>query len=526
MGNINRWLLPVTTFLFGMAVALFLAKKLFTNDLAESSGKQKFDAVLSYIDQYYCDDVSEDKLFAGAIQGMLQTLDPHSVYATAEENKQMMESLDGGFEGVGIQFNIMNDTVMVVAVISGGPSEKVGIRAGDRIISVDDEKIAGVHVTQEKVFKSLRGKKGTKVKVGIFRPGAKGTTQYTIVRDQIPTTTLDVAYMLNSHVGYIKLNQFGEKTDAEFDEAVQKLKQRGMTDLVLDLRGNGGGYLTAAIRICDAFLPRGEKIVYTEGKNVKEEAVFATAAGSFEKGRVVVLIDDFSASASEIVAGAIQDNDRGTVIGRRSFGKGLVQQAFELPDGSSVRLTVARYHTPSGRCIQRNYSAGTEDYYEDLVRRYENGEMDSADSIKLDKSLRYTTKKGRTVYGGGGIMPDIFVPLDRDSNAVVFNEIFNTGLLTEYAFNFANQNKEQLLKSYPTAESYVKRMKLPAAVVQDFLSFYQKKKGTVSLNAASSQELKLWLKALIGRNLYQEEGFYPIVNTSDKVIVRALEELQ
>lgn len=526
MGNINRWLLPVTTFLFGAALALFIANKLYTNKLADSSGKAKFDTVLSYIDRYYCDDVSEDELFAGAIQGMLQTLDPHSVYASAEENKQMMESLDGEFEGVGIQFNIMNDTVMVVAVISGGPSEKVGLLAGDRIVSVDGERIAGVHISQERVFKILRGEKGTKVKVGIVRQGSDKEIPYTIVRDKIPTNTLDVAYMLNEHVGYVKLDQFGEKTYYEFVMAVKKLKQSGMTDLVLDLRGNGGGYLTAATSICDAFLPKGEMIVYTEGKKVKKEVVYATSTGCFETGRVVVLIDDFSASASEIVAGAIQDNDRGIIIGRRSFGKGLVQQAFDLSDGSSVRLTVARYYTPSGRCIQRKYSGGTEDYYEDLVRRYENGEMDSADSIKLDKSIRYTTKKGRTVYGGGGIMPDIFVPLDRDSNAMVFNEIFNTGLVTEYAFNFANQNKEPLLKSYPTAESFVKNMVLPTAVEQDFLSFYQKKYGSVSLNEASSKELKLWLKALIGRNLYQEEGFYPVINTSDKVIIRALEELQ
>lgn len=526
MRNINRWLLPITTFLFGVALALFIANKLYTNKLAGSTGKEKFDAVLSYIDKYYCDEVDEDKLFAGAIQGMLQALDPHSVYASAEENKQMMESLDGNFEGVGIQFSIMNDTVMVVAVISGGPSEKVGIRAGDRIVSVDGEKIAGVHIAQDRVFKLLRGEKGTQVKVGIIRPGSNSETQYTIVRDKIPTNTLDVAYMVNSHVGYIKLNQFGEKTGAEFLLAVLQLTRSGMTDLILDLRGNGGGYLSSAISICDAFLPKGEMIVYTEGRSVKKEEVYATSAGCFETGRLVVLIDDFSASASEIVAGAIQDNDRGTIIGRRSFGKGLVQQAFNLGDGSSVRLTVARYHTPSGRCIQRNYSAGTEEYYDDLVRRYENGEMDSADSIKLDKSLRYITKKGRVVYGGGGIMPDIFVPLDRDSSTMVFNDIYNTGLIIEYAFNYANQNKEQLLNNYPTAESFCSRMTVPDSILQNFLSFYQQKYGAVTLNDASSKELKLWLKALIGRNLYQDEGFYPIINTSDKVIQKALEVLQ
>lgn len=526
MKDINRWLLPITTFLLGAAIMLFVAKKLYTHRYEDSDGKQRFDEVLSYIDRYYCDSVSEEKLFAGAIQGMLQTLDPHSVYATAEENKEFMESMQGGFEGVGIQFNIMNDTVMVIGVVSGGPSEKAGIMAGDRIVSVNGEIIAGVHVSQDYVYKTLRGKKGTKVVIGIQRPTTHEFRKFSVIRDKISTNTLDVAYMVNDHVGYVKLNQFGENTFFEFYTAVATLQNSGMTSMILDLRGNGGGYLDAAVKICDALLPKDDLIVYTEGRRLKTEKIFATKQGIFEKGKVVVLIDEFSASASEIVAGAVQDNDRGYIVGRRSFGKGLVQQQFELAGGSSLRLTVARYHTPSGRCIQRNYSDGTEDYYEDLLRRYENGEMDSEDSIKLDKSLRYTTKKGRVVYGGGGIMPDYFVPVDRDSNTLSFNEIFNSGLVTEFAFNYTTQHKQQLMKEFPTAKIFVAKMEVSGAVVADFKSFYQKKRGNISLNDASLKELKLWLKALIGRNLFQEEGFYPVINQSDKTVKKALEVLR
>ncbi|MCQ2263089.1 MAG: S41 family peptidase [Bacteroidales bacterium] len=526
MKDINRILLPITTFLLGAAIALFVAKRLNHNHLADAPGKQKFDEVLSYVDRFYCDDVSEEKLFAGAIQGMLQTLDPHSVYSSAEENKQFMESLGGGFEGVGIQFNIMNDTVMVIAVTSGGPSEKAGIMAGDRIVTVNGQNIAGVHIAEDRVFKILRGQKGTKVTIGILRPGTKEVKRYNVIRDKISTSTLDVAYMLNDHVGYIKLNQFGEKTYEEFYSAVSSLKNMGMSSLVLDLRGNGGGYLGAAIKICDAFLPKNEMIVYTEGKNTSTEEVRATAAGCFEKGKLVVLIDEFSASASEIVAGAVQDNDRGWVIGRRSFGKGLVQQQFDMDDGSSLRLTIARYHTPSGRCIQRKYTNGTNDYYEDLLRRYENGELDSEDSIKMDKSLKYKTKKGRVVYGGGGIMPDYFVPIDRDSSVLAFNEVFNTGLVTEFAFNYTTQHRAQLTKAYPNAHAFVKNMTPSSALVQEFVSFYQKKNGKLNLNDASMKELKLWLKAMIGRNLYKENAFYPVANSSDRAIKKALEVLK
>ena len=526
MNDLNRWLVPITTFLFGVALTLFVSKRIYTSQLSQSDGKQKFDEVLSYIDRYYCDEVSEDKLFAGAIQGMLQTLDPHSVYATPDENKQLLESLGGGFEGVGIQFNIMNDTVMVVAAIPDGPSEKAGIMAGDRVVTVNGENIAGVHISEDRVFSLLRGKGGTKVTIGILRPGTSEIKKYNIIRGAINTTTLDVAYMLNDHVGYIKLSQFGDKTYTEFLTAVTKLKQMGMSSMVLDLRGNSGGYLGAAIKVCDLFLPKGELIVYTEGKNTQSEKIFATAGGAFEKGGVVVLMDELSASASEIVAGAIQDNDRGYVVGRRSFGKGLVQQQFDLADGSSLRLSVARYHTPSGRCIQRSYANTVDEYYEDLLHRYENGEMDSEDSIKLDKKLRFTTKKGRVVYGGGGIMPDYFVPIDRDSNAVAYNAVFSTGRLTEFAFNFATQHRKQLTAAYPTANDFVRKMQITPAIWHEFSSYYERKNGLLLLNDESKKEVQLWLKALIGRNLFQSDGFYPVINESDRTIKKALEVLK
>ena len=525
MNNRHFWFPIVLAFLSGIVVAFILFKRLQTkHHYYPQSNYGKIAEVMDYIQNYYFDTVDNEKLIETTLATMLESLDPHSAYATAEENKRLTESLDGAFEGVGIQFNILNDTVMVVAVVSGGPSEKAGIRAGDRIVSVNDSTVAGNGITNNQVFKLLRGKKHTTVKIGIRRPGFPNIYFFDITRDVIPTYTLDVAYMLDATTGYIKINQFGENTYNEFLDAIFSLKNKGMTSLVLDLRGKSGGYLGTAINLCDEFLPKNDLIVYTEGRSMPENKIYATSIGNFEKGDLVVLIDDFSASASEIVAGAVQDNDRGWVVGRRSFGKGLVQQQFVLSDSSTIRLTVARYHTPSGRCIQRNYDKGTGDYYADLLRRYESGEMDFADSIKFDENLRYKTKKGRTVYGGGGIMPDFFVPLDRDSNTMAFNEIFNSGLLIEFTFNYANDNKAEMLRKFPTAEDFVAKMTVSDATVQQFLQFYQEKGPKLpTLNTASKKELHLWLKALIGRNIYEENGFYPIINSSDKTIQKAME---
>ncbi len=484
---------------------------------------QKMSEVMSYIDQYYVDSVNVDSIYGLAIDAMLQGLDPHSSYSTAEQNKREMETLEGSFEGIGIQFNIMNDTLMVVSVISGGPSEKAGLMAGDRMVEVDGKSIIGIK--NDQAFKLLRGKKGTKVKVGILRPGFKDKYSYEITRGVIPTYTVDVAYMMDGKTGYIKLNEFGSTTADEFNSAILKLKRQGMTNLVVDLRGNGGGFLDAAVSVCDEFLPKNREIVSIEGSKTRPQVIYASRKGDFEEGKVVILIDDFSASASEIVAGAVQDNDRGIIIGRRSFGKGLVQRQFDLSDESSIRLTTSRYHTPSGRCIQRDYNHGSDVYYEDLYNRLLNGEMESADSIHLDSSKVYHTLKGRTVYGGGGIMPDIFVPLERSEDMNAYYDIANTSALIQFAFHYANEHKIALKKQYADAKSYVSGMTVSDQMLQQLVQYYEKnnKKRVSSMSTKSSKELKIWLKALIGRNLYGDEAFYPVINKTDNVIVKALE---
>ena len=521
----NRRLLLylIISFLLGMTVAIYImpsSNGIFTGNRQLS----KFNKVLQYVNSYYVDTLNQEKLIEEAINGMLQSLDPHSTYANAVDNKAMQESLDGAFEGIGVQFNIFNDTVMVVAVISGGPSERAGLRAGDRIVTVDGKNFAGVGIDNDEVLKTLRGKKNSVVKLGIMRQDFNQVYEYDIVRDVIPTYTVDVSYMIDNKTGYVKINQFGSATAREFSHALQKLKKEGMTKLILDLRGNPGGYLEAAISVCDELLPAGELIVYTEGLRVKTEKIKATSYGYFETGEVVVLIDDFSASASEIVAGAVQDNDRGLIVGRRSFGKGLVQRQFELEDKSTIRLTTSRYHTPSGRSIQKMYNKGKNDYAEELLKRYENGEMDSASHIKFDEQQKYYTKKGRIVYGGGGIMPDYFVPLDRDTNLTAFYQVLNSSVLIEFCFNYTTKNMENLRRQYPDAKSFVQNMQISESLFEELMNlYYNKNKGQkLTLNEASKKELKLWLKALFGRNLHREEAFYPVINSSDKVILTAI----
>ena len=389
--TVNKILFYILIFLFSIFIVLFGVSYLIDKKMEKmvTGHTSKLEEVLYYINKNYVDTVNTEKLMEKAISSMLETLDPHSTYSTVEENKVQQESLKGAFEGVGVQFNIMNDTVMVINAIAGGPSAKAGNRAGDRIISVDKQKVAGTGITNEKVFKLLRGKKGTTVEIGIKRPSVLSSLRYTITRDVIETYSIDIAYMIAPKTGYIKINQFGETTFEEFTKALHKLQKSGMKKLILDLQGNAGGYLDAAINICDHFLRKGEMILYTEGEHSKTEKVFATSRGDFEEGELVVLIDEFSASASEIVAGAVQDNDRGIIVGRRSFGKGLVQQQIPLSDGSSLRLTIARYHTPSGRCIQREYQKGVEAYYEDFAKRFEDGELFKVDSTKFNSKLKY-----------------------------------------------------------------------------------------------------------------------------------------
>lgn len=523
----NRWIVflyLLVAFLLGVSVAInFLPSK---KSSSTNSHIYKLNEVMNYIDQYYVDSVEVDSIYDAAINAILQGLDPHSAYSTPEQNKTMMESLGGSFEGVGIQFNIMNDTVMVVATVSGGPSEKAGIRAGDRIVSVDGKSIIGT--TNDKVFGLLRGKKGTRVKIGIQRQGSSEVSVYEVKRDVIPTYTVDVSYMISSDIGYIKINEFGKTTAEEFTKAIVKMKKWGMSSMIIDLRGNAGGYLEAAIQVCDELLPNKEKIVSIEGLKVRPEVYYASRKGNFEKGNVVILIDDFSASASEIVAGAVQDNDRGYVVGRRSFGKGLVQRQFDLQDKSTIRLTTARYHTPSGRCIQRTYKEGTQAYYEDLYKRIENGEMEYVDSIKLDKSVSYKTAHGRIVYGGGGIMPDYFVPIEKNNDLDGYYMVANTSALVQYTFHFANDHKEQLKKQYPDEKSFINQYTVSDAQLNALLSYYKKvnKKKAPALSASSKKELKTWIKALIGRNLYGDDAFYPVINKSDKTIQKAIEVLR
>jgi carboxyl-terminal processing protease len=522
--RIKNFFTIAISFLVGMTVALYFVPGRRNQGLS-SSQSNKLDEVVKYINSYYVDTVNTDQLFETAINSMLQELDPHSTYANAVDNKAMMESLEGAFEGVGIQFSIMNDTIMVISTVSGGPSEKQGIRAGDRIVTVDGKNVAGIGIQNDEVMKMLRGKKKTDVTIGIMRQGYPQITDYTVTRDVIPTYTLDIAYMVDPQTGYIKINQFGATTANEFSDAIAKLKKKGMSKMILDLRSNSGGFLDAAIHICDEFLPKGEMIVYTEGLHVPTDKIYATRYGNFEQGEVIVLIDDFSASASEIVAGAIQDNDRGIVVGRRSFGKGLVQRQIDLSDKSSVRLTVARYHTPSGRCIQREYDKGTEAYYEDFIDRYYRGEMTHSDSIKFDENQQFKTKNGRTVYGGGGIMPDYFIPLDDDSTLNAYYQVLNSSAIIQFAFNYATDNKEKVMKQYPTAASYVKGMTVSNDLLKQLLNFYTQKTGlkVKDLNNESIKELKVWLKALIGRDIYQDEAFYPVINSSDKTFLKAVE---
>lgn len=523
----NNWIIVLyllIAFLFGVSVAVnFLPSKktmVFTNQT------NKLNEVMNYINRYYVDSVNIDSIYDEAISAVLHSLDPHSAYATPEENKTMMESLEGAFEGVGIQFNIMNDTVMVIATISGGPAEKAGVRAGDRIISVNGKSIIGA--TNDKVFKLLRGKKGTKVKVGVKRSGFSDTYTYEITRNVIPTYTIDVAYMVDAHTGYIKMNEFGSTTVKEFQEAISKLKKQGMTAMILDLRGNAGGFLDAAIGVCDELLPNKQKIVSVEGLKVRPEVFYASRKGSFETGKVIVLIDDFSASASEIVAGAVQDNDRGYIVGRRSFGKGLVQRQFDLSDKSTIRLTTARYHTPSGRCIQRDYKNGTEAYYEEIYDRLAHGEMEYIDSIKQDKSIAYKTVGGRTVYGGGGIMPDYFVPIHQGNDLDGYYTVANTAALNQFAFHYANDHKAELTKQYPNAAAFVSKATVSDKELNQMLAYYTKltKKPVPHLTANSQKELKLWIKALIGRNLYNNDAFYPVVNQGDETIQKAMKVLK
>ena len=527
----RKWLNPLIyacLLIAGIIMGTVLNSKRQSAVATSSPHKQigKLDNVLDFIEDNYVDTINRKKLEEGTLTAMLKQLDPHSGYIPAAELEETNEPLQGNFHGIGIEFNIVNDTICVVHPIEGGPSERLGIKAGDRVVKVDSKNVAGVKITNKKVFELLRGEKGTKVNIAVKREGQKQLLDFIITRGEIPIYSVDVAFMAEQSVGYIKVSRFAASTYEEFRKGFNKLTKQGMKKLIVDLRGNGGGYLNAAVDIADEFLSKGMLIVYTKGKNSPEKKYFATEKGSFENSKLVVLIDEGSASASEIVAGALQDNDRATIIGRRSFGKGLVQEQIEIPDGSAIRLTVARYYTPSGRCIQKPYNKGLEAYYSEEYDRYENGEMLHQDSIHFADSLKFKTVSGRTVYGGGGITPDIFVPIDTSYRSSYLNKVFYKGLVNDFSFSYADKNRAAF-SAYKTASDFVKNYTPPAALLNEFIEFAAKNgipKNEEQLKKSSAY-LVIQIKALVGRNLFDNEAYYPVILKDDKVFIEALKSV-
>ena len=504
----------------GVLIGASLTNKSGSGDVGPEA--QKLREVLSLIKNEYVDTANTEVLVEEAIEQMLGKLDPHSAYISSKDIVEANEDLRGNFEGIGIEFNIFHDTLVVVAALSGGPSESVGLRSGDKIIKVDDKNIAAIGLSNRDVQLHLKGPKGTEVKIEVLRKSESKPIVFTIVRDKIPQFSVDASYMIDSQIGYIKVSRFAQTTFAELKEAMGKLQKEGMKKLILDLQGNPGGYMDQAINIADEFLPKGEKIVFTLGQEEKyNENSFATEQGDFERGDLIVLVNEGSASASEIVAGALQDNDRALIVGRRSYGKGLVQRPFVLDDKSEVRLTISRYYTPSGRSIQKPYN-DLADYEKDLVKRYKNGEFFSADSIRFNDSLKYKTEQGRTVYGGGGIMPDYFVPLDTTGNSKYFNQLYNANILREYAFSFASENKTLLKdKGYP---AYLRNFEVSQAMINSVVDMGIKNKIKPDYNdlLKNKQLFQVYIKAEVARNVWGNENFYPIFNQTNEVLQQAI----
>lgn len=516
----------------GILLGNFFAKRTqpegFSNSFLKSlfQRSSKVNALLGLIEQQYVDEVNLDSITEDILPKILANLDPHSVYIPASDLQLANEELEGSFSGIGIQFNIQEDTVMIVSVISGGPSEKLGIQPGDRIIAVNDTSFVGKDITTEKVLKKLRGEKGSVVKVNIKRTGAKALLSYKITRGDVPVSSIDAAYIVKPQVGYIKVSKFGTTTYEEFLTALSKLKNKGANSFIIDLRGNSGGYLDAAINMINEFLPKGRLIVYTYGKAYPRSDAYADGTGSCQHAKIAVLIDEWSASASEIFAGAIQDNDRGLIIGRRSFGKGLVQQQIPFSDGSAVRLTIARYFTPSGRSIQKPYKKGDDEAYEmDIVNRYLHGEFDAKDSIQVKDSLQFKTLGGRVVYGGGGVMPDIFVPRDTSGYTAYYNKIVNAGYIYEYAFKYTDNNRSRL-KKIKTRQQLLALLQ-EENLLEPFAEYVSQKglKNNPYSLAISGKLIEESLQAYIVRNVLGDEAFFETLNQNDKTLKRALLEI-
>jgi carboxyl-terminal processing protease len=500
--------------------ATFAEPKTDRNDL--KAAIYKLQEIITYINRDYVDSVNTNELVEFGIQRMLEKLDPHSSYIPAKDASLAKSQLDGEFDGIGVEFGIIRDTIYVVAPLTGGPSEKLGIQSGDQIISVDGKTVAGTGITNRDVFDLLRGPRGSKVMIDIKRKNQKDLIPYEITRDKIPQYSINATYMVNDEIGYIKVTRFAATTHEEFKKSVQDLKEQGMKKLILDLQSNPGGYMGAAINIADEILDENALIVSQQGKlNRYNQKAFAIKPGLFEDGSVIVLINEGSASASEIVAGAIQDNDRGLIVGRRSFGKGLVQMPIDLSDGAELRLTIARYYTPSGRSIQKPYGED-EDYSSDWVNRFEHGEFFTADSIKFDDSLRYETKSGRAVYGGGGIMPDFFVPLDTTMSSAYVNRIFNSDSAREFILDYLDKNKKKF--DNMSFEDYYQKYQISEDMLQSLIKVGEKNKVKYDDKdfKKSKDYLKILLKAHMGRNIFDDNAFYKVINDINEVYLQAL----
>lgn len=482
------------------------------------------------VTELYVDTVNQGKLTEAAIRGILNSLDPHSSYSDAKETKAINEPLQGNFEGIGVQFNMLEDTLVVIQTIRKGPSEKVGILAGDRIVKVNDQIIAGVKMERDSIMRVLRGPKGTVVKLGIIRRGVPDMIWFNVTRDKIPMNTLDAAYIIRPGVGYIHLDRFGATSGAEVKEAIEKLKGQGMKDLIFDLESNGGGYLGAAVEVANQFLNAGDLIVYTEGRATPKEQLKAQGGGLFRKGKLIVLVDEFTASAAEIVSGAVQDYDRGTIVGRRTFGKGLVQRPIPLLDGSMIRLTVAHYYTPSGRCIQKPYTKGRKsEYEEDFENRFKHGELISIDSIRLDSTKVYhTLNKRRPVYGGGGIMPDVFVPLDTTTYTKYYMALRRGNYINDQSLCYIDRHRADLKAKYKDIKAFIKNYEVPAELT-DTIVAVAGRKGVKPKDDAELQktlkDLRFTLKSLIIYDIWDRNEYFQFINSRSDIVKKALEIL-
>lgn len=514
--------------LFLFISVLSLSLQIHSQGLSETQIRKLF-AAAQNIYGLYVDTVDGKKLVEDAIRGMLEHLDPHSAYSDAQETKKLNEPLQGSFDGIGIQFNMLEDTVLVIQPITKGPSERVGIMAGDRIISCNDTVLAGVKMSRDEIMRHLRGPRGSLARLGVKREGIKELLYFDVRRDKIPVNSVDAAFMVTPTIGLIRFNNFAQTTHREILEAIAKLKAQGMQSLILDLTQNGGGYLNAAAEIASEFLPEGDMIVYTEGRSIPSRSFRSTGGQAFQTGRIAVLVDEYSASAAEILSGAIQDQDRGLVIGRRTFGKGLVQWPIEMPDGSMIRLTVSRYYTPSGRCIQKPYEKGKQkEYHMDVIHRYNNGELTNADSIHFPDSLKYhTLRKGRVVYGGGGVMPDIFVPLDTTRYTKTYRQIMAKSIIINQNLRYLDHNRASLKAKYPDFETYRKNFTVPTSLIDAIYKEAEKQKIECPKEEREQTVSRLtqMLKALIARDIWDMSEYFSIIYEDDPIVLKAIEKL-